>query len=67
MLQRGALVVSKERHGEAELHCVAPSRNRCEGDIQLSGAKAAGEISSPLGPRYQPSGGEQADGRHCEA
>jgi hypothetical protein len=28
---------------------------------------AAGEISSPLCPRYQPSGDQQADGRHGQA
>ena len=36
-------------------------------DIQLSGAKAAGEIAGPLCSWYQPSGGEQADGCHREA
>src|SRR5437667_10715790 len=56
-LQRGTLGVRQERYGEAELHRVAPNRNRREGDIQSSGSKAAGEISSRLCPWYQPSGG----------
>jgi hypothetical protein len=64
MLQRGILGVRKERYGEAELHCVAPRRNRREGDIQLSCWKAAGEISGPPCPRYHPPGGQQADRCH---
>src|SRR5215470_10074758 len=66
-LQRGTLGVRQERYGEAELHRVGPSRKGREGDIQLSGSKAAGEISGPLCPRYQLPGGQQADGCHCEA
>jgi hypothetical protein len=45
-LQRGTLGVRQERYGEAELHRVAPNRNRREGDIQLSGSRAAGEINT---------------------
>src|SRR5262249_12813120 len=66
-LQRGTVGVRQERYGEDELHRVAPSRNQREGDIQPSGPKAAREISSPPCRRYQPSGGYQADGCHCEA
>ena len=67
MLQRATAGVRQERRGEAELHGVAPGRNRREGDIQPSGPKAAGEIPSPHRPRHQPSGGQQADRCHGEA
>jgi hypothetical protein len=66
-LQRGALVVRQERHGESELHRVDRNRDRRERDIQRSVSGAAREVSGPLCPRYQPSGGQQADDCHCEA
>ena len=42
MLQRGTLGVRQQRYGEAKLRRVGHNRNRCEGDIQLSGSKAPG-------------------------
>jgi hypothetical protein len=66
-LQRGTMGVRQEGYGEAKLPGLGPNRDRREGDIQLSGWQAAGEISGSLCPGYQPSGGEQADGCHGEA
>ena len=67
MLQRGILGVRQERYGEAELRWVGHSRKRREGDIQLSGSRVGGEISSLLCPRYQPSGSQKPDDCHREA
>jgi hypothetical protein len=37
-LRHGTAGIRQERYGDAELHRVAPDRNRREGDIQLSGS-----------------------------